>query len=316
MIWVLIIAFILIILFVAIYYLTYKVLFHPTHDEDWKPECQYEEWFIPTDKSYRGILYKHKNNIPWYIPCITVWYFKHFARRPTVLFFHGNYGNISYREYVWRICQQFELNLMLVDYRGYGKSNGDPTPGGICQDGLIAYDYLLDRVEDPNKIVIWGESLGGSVATYVAANRRCRCLLLLCTFASIEDVIFRNEYIPWWIKSSGLIIKHLIDNVPSKERIMKVKDPVIVMHSIDDELINYENANILFNNVQHNFKDLITIGGGHSTPKFTQDDLIRLFHYVNNYEHSPTWNKYDDIHLTPIIEMIENASNEYHKHNG
>lgn len=317
MVWIIIIACILIILFVAIYYLTYKVLFFPTYDEVWTPEDKYIEWYIPTDKDYTGEFYHKKENIDPYRPCISTWYFEHFENRPTVLFFHGNAGNISHREYVWYICKTFQLNLLLVDYRGFGKSNGDPSPRGIFNDGLVAYDYLLSRLQDPDQIVIWGESLGSSVATFVASKRRCRCLLLLCPFASLEDVIFRHDSIPWWIKSSGIIIKHFIDNMPSKKYIADVKDPVVIMHSKEDELIPYINAEILKESVTHEYTDLITIEGGHSTPKFNKPDLARLFYYVNKYDRSPTssflgeWGS--EIQLSPILNLIQCASDDFHE---
>ena len=312
MVWIFIIVVILLLLFVAIYYLTYCVLFYPTHDQHWTPQDHYIERFIPTDKDYNGEVYHKHENISYYRPCISTWYFDHFPGRPTVLFCHGNAGNIHDREYVWEMCKTFNLNLMLIDYRGYGKSNGDPTPKGICQDGLVAYDYLYNRLKDPDQIVLWGESLGSAVATYIAAHRRCRCLLLLCPFASLEDIVFRHDSLPWFIKSTGIIIKHLVDNMPSKRHITNVKDPVVIMHSKDDELIPYINAEILYDNVRHQFKDLVTIEGGHSTPKFNKEDLCRLFYYVNEYDRSPTSTFLQDIQLSPILDLIQHASDDFH----
>jgi len=310
MVWILVLVFILIILFVAIYYLTYKVLFYPMAEQDWQPEVKFQEIFIPSDHTYQGELYNDVTKIYKNRPCITAWHFSYFNHRPTVLFFHGNSGNISHRKYIWQICQEFEFNLLLVDYRGYGKSNGDPTPQGICDDGLVAYDYLIEHVGDPNNIIIWGESLGGAVATNTASQRRCRCLILLATFASLEDIIFRHPDLPWYIKTMGIIIKHLVDNVPSKDRIRKVKDPVVIMHSKEDEIIPYPNAEILYDNIGHEFKDLITITGGHGTPGFNKEDLKRLFHYILDYQRSPTLPEIDldNIRLTPIMNLIEETA--------
>ena len=310
MVWVLVIIFILIILFVAIYYLTYKILFFPLDEQVWVPEDKHTEVFIPSDNKYDGTKFNDVHIIPRYQPCITCWHFNKFDGRPTVIFFHGQTGNISHRKYVWEICQKFNLNLLLVDYRGYGKSRGDPTPQGICDDGLVAYDYLYDIVKDPNDIVLWGESLGGAVAVSVASKRRCRCLLLLATFSSLDDAIFMHDSMPWYMKTLGIVIKHFIDNVPSKDRIRKVLDPIVIMHSKEDELIPYENSKILIDNIQHEFKDLITIRGTHGKPQFNNEDMKRYLHYILDYDRSPTLNNnmFDDLSLTPIRDIIEDTA--------
>lgn len=301
-IWLLLIIFILIIFVVAIYYLTYRSLFFPTKDIVWHPSIPYDNLYLTHNQEI--FLKKPLSST---FPYINLWSFDIYSNRPYVLFCHGNAGNISHREYVWKLCQELKINLLLLDYRGYGESSGDASPDNIYQDGLLAYDYLLKKVDDPKKIIIWGESLGGAVATYIAAHREANCLILIATFASLEDVIFRHPTIPWYIRTIGIFIKHFIHNLPSKEYINKVNSPVLILHSKEDELINYENAQILFDNVPHKMKDFITIRGGHSTPEFDGRDMIMIEQYINNSE-----NIVKNYNLTPIMKLIKQTSKDFH----
>ena len=209
-----------------------------------------------------------------------MWYFHNFPGNKVVLFFHGNSGNISHRDYVVDICHKFELNLLIVDYRGYGKSDGIPTPRGICDDGIRAYDFLRTK-HRPDEIVVWGESLGGCAAIHVAGHRQCRSLLLLSTFSSLEDIIFHLNAPTWFTRPVGYAIKWIVDPVPSKDWINKVKCPVVIMHSVEDDLIPYENGKILYRCIDHDTKLFIPIKGKHSSPEITDDQFKNLLKFAD-----------------------------------
>ena len=203
---------------------------------------------------------------------INVWLVDEFENRPVVLYYHGNSHNISYRKYMIDICRLLHLNICLVDYRGYGKSGGEAEPNNLIEDADTTYRFLRDVCDYlPSDIVIWGESLGGSPALYTASTYQVKCLVLFSTFASLEHII-PSKY--------GPLGSILISSVPLLERntnnirfIRRVKCPVLIYHSSEDTLIPYNNALILYRNIKHNNKKLVTIKGEHHSPNINAEEF-------------------------------------------
>ena len=261
-----------------------KVLFHPSNEVAWTPQVKYHDYYVSwTNIENIG----PKGNPDWFDETaqqsgpnyIHIWYFDHFKHNDvkTVLFFHGNAGNITHRDYIYDICQKFHLNLMLVDYRGFGKSSGQPSIKNIYEDGQLAYNSLLRRCS-PDKIIIWGESLGGTVATKIAQDNKCSCLFLLSTFSSFSDAVEHTRLLSsplkFFMLNMGLF---LIDPMSTKEMISHVKYPVVILHSKEDELIPFECAQILYDHINHDQKLLIEIEGSHSSPEITKEQLVYMF---------------------------------------
>lgn len=159
------------------------------------------------------------------------WFIPASAPRATLLFFHGNAGNISHRLDSLMIFHRLGLSTFIFDYRGYGRSEGRPTEEGTYQDAMAAWRYLTEkRGVSPEKIVLFGRSLGGSVAAWLAARRTPGALIVESTFTSAPD--FASEMYPWlparWLTRFRYdAIKHL----------SSVTSPVLVIHSRDDEII-------------------------------------------------------------------------------
>ena len=109
--------------------------------------------------------------------------------RQTVLFFHGNAGNISHRLDSIRIFHSLGLAVMAVDYRGYGRSEGRMSEQGSYRDAEAAYRYLIeDRCIDPESIVFFGRSMGSAVAIELATRFRPAALIAESCFTSLRDV--------------------------------------------------------------------------------------------------------------------------------
>jgi fermentation-respiration switch protein FrsA (DUF1100 family) len=107
----------------------------------------------------------------------------------TLLFFHGNAGNITHRITNIAYLVQLGINVFIFDYRGYGKSEGVPNEQGLYADAVAAYEYLLSRNDvHKEKIVFFGRSLGGAVAVDLATRRSCEKLILESTFTSVKDM--------------------------------------------------------------------------------------------------------------------------------
>ena len=115
--------------------------------------------------------------------------------RGTVLLFHGNAGNMSHRIDYAKMFYGLGYNTVLVDYRGYGDSTGEPSEQGTYRDAVASWQWLSARGIPAQDIVIFGESLGGGVATWLAVQHPPRALILASTFTSIPDL--GAQVYPW-----------------------------------------------------------------------------------------------------------------------
>jgi pimeloyl-ACP methyl ester carboxylesterase len=266
-----IILLIIIISYVYINWLRYGSLFVPTNN------FKNKSLITPKNlKNYNDFYVKTQDNCllhGWFYACPKN------KTGETVLLCHGNTGNISYRDFLIEICSTFKLNAILFDYRGYGKSSGFPSQEKINEDGQTIYNWAVNEKQiDPNNIIIWGESLGGSVATYLASKNTCKSLVLLATFSSLYDIVWQTLNI--FEKSILTYIFLCIDPMETKKRIREVKCPVIIIHSPNDGFIPYENAVILHSNVLHENKHLITIEGTHTSPKINSMKMIEVMNLM------------------------------------
>ncbi len=300
MIFVIYILIIFVIILAIILWLINKVLYCPIKKIVYKPKIKYDNIYISTETEK---VYHHQ-------PCgeyINMWHFSQFKKGNVMLFFHGNTGNISHRDYVIEICKYFKFNLLLIDYRGYGKSNGIPSICNICQDATIAYRYLRKHYSS-EKIIIWGESLGGAPAIYIASKYPCHSLLLLSTFSSQDDLLDKYNKSSCLGKIVSGLIKLCNADIPTKKWIKNVKCRTIIIHSKEDDIISYKNGQILFNSIKHTNKLFITITGKHSSPIITDKQLKLILQFIGI-----THIKEKD--LFRIIKYFKTAADRYKKNN-
>ncbi len=185
----------------------------------------------------------------------------------TVLFLHGNAGNISHRLMALDTLHRLGLEILIVDYRGYGASTGSPSERGSYRDALAAWDYLITTRGVPaGRIVLFGESLGGAVATWLATRRHPAGLILESTFTSLFDLAAR--FYPFFPSRMLLRIRY-----PTLERLARVRCPVLVIHSPDDEIVPYEHGERLFAAVPGP-KQLIARPGGHNDAFVTGKEVL------------------------------------------
>ena len=150
-----------------------------------------------------------------------------------LLFFHGNAGNISHRRESIEIFQRLGLSVFIFDYRGYGHSDGTPDEKGLYLDARAAWRYLTEEKRfKPGNIVIFGRSLGGSVAVNLAADVYARGLILESTMSSARE--FAREV--FRILSRLVVIRYDFDTL---QHIQQVHYPVLVLHSPDDEIMPF-----------------------------------------------------------------------------
>lgn len=176
----------------------------------------------------------------------------------TVLFFHGNAGNISHRLDYLKMFKQLGYNTLLFDYRGYGQSSGTPSESGTYLDAQATWRYLIETQRiAPAQIVLFGESLGGAVAAWLAARENPGLLVLASTFTSVPDLA--AEIYPFlpvrWISRF---------QYNTMESLKSVTCPVFIAHSPQDEIIPFEHGQQLFQ-VASEPKQFLTLQGGHNT---------------------------------------------------
>jgi fermentation-respiration switch protein FrsA (DUF1100 family) len=169
------------------------------------------------------------------------WYVPHENPRATILFAHGNAGNLSHRADLLRILHdRVGASVMIFDYRGYGRSEGKPNEEGVLADARAARRWLAQREGiAESDIVMMGRSLGAAVAADLAAEDGARGLVLESTFTSLPDVA--AHYYPWL--PVRLIMRTRLD---SKSKIARYKGPLLISHGEADTIIPIDFGRGLF----------------------------------------------------------------------
>ena len=194
---------------------------------------------------------------------LTGWYLPLADARGTVLFCHGNAGNISDLLGVAKDAHRLGLGILLFDYRGYGQSEGTPSEEGTHRDAEAAWNYLVQEAGlAPDQIAIIGRSLGGPIAARLARDKTPAALFLEATFTSIPEL--GQELYP--IFPVGLLARY---EYPTLEYLKQVQCPVLVSHSRDDRFIVFAHGQRLYEAASQP-KAFTKLRGGHSSA-FSED---------------------------------------------
>jgi acetyl esterase/lipase len=206
-------------------------LYHPTSAADWAPP--------PPGISVQDVKMTSRDGTS-----IFAWWSTPPGWRPeqgAVLLCHGNGGNLSFRgKLLRRWLEEMKLAALLFDYPGYGRSGGKPSEAGCYAAGDAAYDWLRQQAQVPaERIVLYGVSLGGGIATDLAVRRPHWALVLVSGFTSFPDMA--EVKFPWlpcrWLVHNQMDNLHKIGSVPG---------PVFITHSRSDALIPFAQAKRLF----------------------------------------------------------------------
>ncbi len=185
------------------------------------------------------------------------WFIPAGKPRATVLFLHGNAGNISHRAEKILLLRGLDLNVCIVDYHGYGQSEGTPSEKATYLDAEAAYDWLTNQQGiAPKQLLVWGESLGGGVATYLALERPVGGLVLESTYTSLPDVgraVF--PFLP-----TKLLMETRYDSLG---RMRRIRVPVLSLHSPHDEVVPYRLGKRLFQ-AANEPKTFVDLKGDHN----------------------------------------------------
>jgi len=188
---------------------------------------------------------------------LTGWFVPADNSRLTVLFCHGNGGNMSHRLDSISILHNLGLNCFIFDYRGYGQSEGKPSEEGTYLDARAAYKWLTEeKKESADDIILFGRSLGGSIGAQLASKVEVKALIIESSFTSYVDIGKKfYPYMPvrWFTKFSYKTVDYVKD----------VHCPVMIIHSRNDELVPFEFGCRLYE-AANEPKEFVEIFGSHN----------------------------------------------------
>jgi fermentation-respiration switch protein FrsA (DUF1100 family) len=227
----------------------------------------FEEKFIFFPSVYPSGNYEDARSIPKLEDCwlrtedgvkLHGWFAPADSAIATLVMFHGNAGNISHRIPVIKALRDIGFNVFMIDYRGYGKSEGSPDEQGVYRDGRAAYEFVASHPGvDSARIILFGTSLGGAVAVDVAVGHPAFALILESTFSSARDVArVAYPFLPvrWLLRS----------RFDSAEKIRSVHVPVLVIHGDHDSIIPFALGQRLFDAANDPKKFFTVPGAGHN----------------------------------------------------
>ena len=192
----------------------------------------------------------------WFVPAA--------PERAVLLYFHGNAGNLSYRVERTKVFHDLGLSVLALDYRGYGRSAGRPSEEGTYRDARAAWRYLAEtRRIAPDRIVLFGRSLGAAVAAQLAVEVAPRALILDSAFTSAVDL--GAAVYPWL--PVRLLARY---RYPTLENLKQVNRPVLIVHSRNDEIVPFRHGEALYA-AANPPKVFLEIAGGHNDDFFVRD---------------------------------------------
>jgi len=201
---------------------------------------------------YQELILRTKDGVD-----ISAWYTPAENARGYVLFCHGNAGNISHRLDSIRIFHNLGLGVLIFDYRGYGRSKGAPDEEGTYRDAEAAWDYLVNSLHvAPEKIILFGRSLGSAVAAEMASRKQAGALIMESGFTSVPDL--GSSFYPYL--PVRLLSKYRYASI---EKVGRLKIPKLFIHSPEDEIVPYEQGRKLFESASEP-KEFLQLSGGHN----------------------------------------------------
>ena len=241
-------------------YFQEKVVFLPVilpHDHTYDFENDFEEylWDTPFDGKINALHFRIKNP------------------KGVIAYFHGNADNLHRWGKIAVEFTKFGYDVLVMDYRGYGKSSGPRNEEYLYSDAQFFYDFAKENYGE-NKIIVYGRSLGGAFATKIAGENQPKMVILEATFYNLQDIV--NRWLPEKVtdKVSPKMTYHFLSN----QNILKVKVPLYHFHGTKDSVVPIKSGKKLFEVFEKEHpkipKKFIEIKGG------THEDLIKYDEFI------------------------------------
>ena len=204
---------------------------------------------------------------------INVLHFKLKIPKGVILYFHGNADNLHRWGNIANEYTKFGYDVLVMDYRGYGKSSGPRNEDFLYSDAQFFYDYAKD-IYGEKKTIVYGRSLGGAFAIKIASDNEPKAVILEATFFNIQDIV--NRWLPKNVtdRVSPTMTYHFLSN----ENIKKVKVPLYHFHGTKDNVVPLKSGKKLFDKFEESQPDVekkfIEILGGTHDDLITYDDFV------------------------------------------
>lgn len=195
---------------------------------------------------------------------------------PLLIWHHGNGGNITHRAEIAIELARRGISVFLFDWRGYGRSEGTPSEGKLYLDSLAAYDYA--RRLTPGDIILYGESLGGPYAAYVAARRKARCVIIENSFPSLRavgNILYKPLPLGWFAPRA----------MATQRWLNEAGAPVLVMHGRRDAVIPFALGQELYDGLRVPKEMLVSERAGHCEIAFVEAE--RYYAAVTRFATKP-----------------------------
>jgi len=191
------------------------------------------------------------------------------GQSPVLVYFCGNAGNLADRTELLTSVAAGSCEIVAFNYRGAGESQGRPSEIGVYRDADAVYDYLTrDRGVSPDRLVFWGHSIGGAVATELATRKPCAGLVLESTFRSAR--VMARRMMP--LLPVGLLLSYRFDN---EGNIARIRYPILFIHGTQDDMIPKADSEYLYA-LSKSVKELWLVdGAGHNDIHDTARDEFR-----------------------------------------
>ena len=212
---------------IFIYFNQRNLLYHPGENNylDDKIQFSYKEVFIEVDQDI-----KLKS---WLIE-------KDLKKYKTLVFFHGNAGNLFNRVHKLNELHKLDINILIISWRGFSGNSGKPTEKNLYQDAQKSIEWLNSKGIESKKIILYGESLGTGVAVELAQENIFNSIILESPFTSMAKTAkIYYPYLP-----VNLLLKDKYDSI---NKIHKITKPILIMHGMKDDLVPYIMSVELFN---------------------------------------------------------------------
>ena len=210
-----------------IYFTQRNLLYHPGDNNylDDKVQFSYKEVLIEVDQDI-----KLKS---WLIE-------KDLKKYKTLVFFHGNAGNLFNRVHKLNELHKLDINILIISWRGFSGNSGKPTEKNLYQDAQKSIEWLNSKGIESKKIILYGESLGTGVAVELAQENIFNSIILESPFTSMAKTAkIYYPYLP-----VNLLLKDKYDSI---NKIHKITKPILIMHGMKDDLVPYIMSVELFN---------------------------------------------------------------------
>jgi len=229
------------------------------------PKKLHENYQFQFEKPFQEYFFKTKND-----GNINALYFEVENPKGVILYFHGNADNLHRWAKIASHFTDYNYNVLVMDYRTFGKSTGESTEENLYTDAQFCYDFLKNLFAE-NQIIVYGRSLGGVFANYISAYNKPKNLILECSFYNLEDMVKR------WLNTSitSKFNPYMQYKLESNEFIKNVACPITHFHGTNDFIVPIISGKKLFKEISHQNKKFVEIpGGGHN-------DLIK-YHLFND----------------------------------